>query len=83
VTIEFLHPTGREFAVAVADQDPMALLLFGEGHDQVARLLGDPGPVGMGCDARQIHPTPRQLDEKEHVEPAQPERLDRATLARS
>src|SRR6266702_6746616 len=33
---------GRELAVAVADQDPMAFPLLGEGHRQVARLLGDP-----------------------------------------
>src|SRR4029450_2130228 len=28
-------------------------------------------------DAGEIHATPRQLDEEEHVEPAQPKRLDR------
>src|SRR5262249_34848490 len=46
-------------------------------HDQVARLLHDPSPVGTGGDADEIHATPRQLDEKEHVKPAQPKRLDR------
>src|SRR6266540_4325870 len=74
---EDLVESGREFLVAVADQDPMALPLLGEGHDQVARLLHDPSPVGMGGDAGEIHATPRQLDEKEHVEAAQPKRLDR------
>src|SRR6266545_6845924 len=34
-------------------------------------------PVGMGGDAGEIHTTPGQLDEKEHIEPAQPDRLDR------
>src|SRR6266545_1306193 len=68
---------GREFAVAVADQDPMPLLLLGERHRQVARLLHDPGSVGIGGDTGEIHATPRQIDEEEHVEPAQPKRLDR------
>src|SRR4029453_11977248 len=70
---------GREFAVAVADQDPMPmpLVLLGEGHRQVARLLLDPGAVGIGGDAGEIDAGPRQLHEEEHVEPAQPERLDR------
>src|SRR6266511_1451005 len=63
---EDLVESGREFLVAVADQDPMAL-----------PLLHDPSPVGMGGDAGEIHATPRQLDEKEHVEAAQPKRLDR------
>src|SRR5206468_3526185 len=68
---------GREFAIPVADQDPMPLPLLGERHRQVARLLHDPGAVGIGTDAGEIHATPRQLDEEEHVEPAQPERLNR------
>src|SRR6266545_2265068 len=74
---EDLVEGGREFDVAVADQEPMPLLLVGQGHRQVARLLHDPGAVGIGGDAGEIHATPRQLDEEEHVEPAQPERLDR------
>jgi hypothetical protein len=39
---EDLVEGGREFAVAVADQDPMALRLLSQGHRQVARLLGEP-----------------------------------------
>jgi hypothetical protein len=49
---------GREFGVAVADQDPMALGLLSDGHDQVARLLRHPGTVGIGGDAGEIHATP-------------------------
>src|SRR6266536_1807790 len=55
---EDLVEDGREFAVAVADQDPVALPLLGEGHRQVARLLLDPGAVGSGGDAGEIHATP-------------------------
>jgi hypothetical protein len=36
-----------------------------------------PTAVGIGSDAGEIHATPGQFDEEEHVEPAQPERLDR------
>ena len=79
---EDLVEGGREFAVAVADQDPMPLLLLGEGHRQVARLLHDPGAVGIGTDAGEIDTTARQFDEEEHVEAAQPKRLDREEVTR-
>jgi hypothetical protein len=53
------------------------LLLLGESHGQVARLLGDPGAVRVGGDADEVHAAARQFDEEEHVEPMQPKRLDR------
>jgi hypothetical protein len=51
--------------------------LVGEGHDQVPRLLDDPGAVGVGGDSGEMDATACQVDEEEHVQPTQPTRLDR------
>jgi hypothetical protein len=44
-------------------------------------LLGDPSVVRVGGDAAEVHAAPRQLDEEEHVQPAEPERFDRKEVA--
>src|SRR5919198_6483000 len=74
---EDLVEAGSELAVAVADQEARLLLLIGDRHDQVARLLRDPGAVRISGHAGQMHATTLELDEEEHVQPSQPERLDR------
>jgi hypothetical protein len=43
---EYRVEGGSELAVAVADQEPEPLDVVAEVHDEVAGLLGDPGPVG-------------------------------------
>src|SRR5919204_5156928 len=53
------------------------LLLLGDRHDQVARLLRDPGAVRISGHAGQMHAPTLELDEEEHVQASQPERLDR------
>jgi hypothetical protein len=40
-------PHGREFAVAVAEQDPMPLRLLGQGHAQVAACWTTQAPSGF------------------------------------
>ncbi len=77
---EDLVEGGRELAVAVADHEARLLLLLGQRHDQVARLLGDPGAVWVGGDAGEMHAASRQFDEEEDVKPSQPERLDREEI---
>src|SRR6266511_4118128 len=73
---EHLIEGSRELAVAVANQEARPLLLVGDRHDQVARLLRDPGAVGVSGHAGQMHATTLELDEKEHVQASQPERVD-------
>ena len=41
---------GGELAVPVADQEPEPVGAFAKVHQQVAGLLGDPGPGGVGGD---------------------------------
>jgi hypothetical protein len=47
-----------ELAVAIADQDARPLLRIGQRHEQVARLLRDPGAVWVGGDACEVDATP-------------------------
>jgi pimeloyl-ACP methyl ester carboxylesterase len=43
---------GRELSSAVADEEPEPGDVFAEVHDQVAGLLGDPGPSGCAVTPR-------------------------------
>ena len=57
-------------AVPVADQEPELVGVVAEVHEQVAGLLGDPGPGGMGGDPGDVHPAGAVLDHDEDVEAA-------------
>ena len=46
---------GGELAVPVADQEPEPVGSVAEIHEEVAGLLGDPGPGRMGGDPGEVH----------------------------
>jgi hypothetical protein len=50
--------------------------LLAEFQQQVAGLLGDPGAVGVGGHAGQVHASGVQLDEAQHIQPSQPDGVD-------
>src|SRR5450759_3488979 len=64
-----------ELGVQVSDEEPGRAEVG--GHSEVAGLLGDPGPVGPCGDTPKMHPAAPELDEEQHVQPTQPDRLDR------
>ena len=66
----------RELAVAVTDRKPRLDAVVIKLHQQGARLLGHPGAVRVGRDPGQMHTASRQLDEEQHIEPLQEERVD-------
>ncbi len=70
----------REFGVAVVQQ--IAHVLQPLFDREVARLLAHPGAVGVGGHARQVHAPRSVLDEEQHVQGAQPRRLDGEEIAR-
>jgi hypothetical protein len=47
-----------------------------EVHEQVASLLGEPGPGGVGGDAEDVHSTGGVFDDEERVEPVQGDRVE-------
>src|ERR1043166_4079647 len=73
---EDLVEGSRELAVAVADQEPGPLLLLGQLHHQVARLLRDPSTVRVGGHTSEMDAATLELNEEEHMQAPQPERLD-------
>jgi hypothetical protein len=66
----------RELAVPVADQEPEPVGSIAEIHQQVACLLGHPGPGGVGGYPADMHPAAVVLDNNENVEAAQEDRID-------
>ena len=67
---------GGELAVPVADQEPEPVGAVAEVHQQVAGLLGDPGPGGVGGDPGDVHAAAVVLDHDEDVEAAQEDGVD-------
>jgi hypothetical protein len=68
-------------AVSVADQKDHRHTLVVEAHDQIARLLGHPGPVRVGRDTGDAHAPARKLDEEQDVEALQEQRVDGKEIA--
>jgi hypothetical protein len=64
---------------AVMDQESRAVKQAGEA--EIARLLGYPVSGGVGCAAGEVHAAALELDEEEHVEAAERERLDGEEIA--
>ena len=53
-----------------ADQEPELVGVFAEVHEQVAGLLGDPRPRGMGGDSSDMYAATAVFDHDEDVEAA-------------
>ena len=58
---------GGELGVAVADEEPEAPIGLVEVHEQVAGLLGEPLPGGVGGDAQDMDAAGGVLDDEERV----------------
>jgi len=67
---------GSELAVTVTDQEPEPVGSIVEVREQVAGLLGDPGPGGVGGDPGDVHAEAAVLDNHENVEAAQEDGVD-------
>jgi len=65
-----------ELTVPVADQEPEPVGAITEVHQQVAGLLGDPSPGGVGGDPGEVHAAAAVLDHDEDVEAAQEDSVD-------
>jgi hypothetical protein len=71
-----------ELAVAVTDHEPHAAHRFVvQVHEQVARLLSHPRPVGIRRGPGQVNPASRQLDEEQDVEALEEDRVDGQEVA--
>src|SRR6266487_6234776 len=71
----------RELAVAVTDEKPRPDAFVAKLHQEVACLLGHPAAIRVGRDPGQVDAPGRKLDEKQHVEALQEERVDGEEVA--
>ena len=62
---------GRELSGPIADEEPEPRDVFAEVHDEVAGLLGGPGPVGMRGHAQDVQVAVADLECEQDVEPPQ------------
>jgi hypothetical protein len=62
---------GGELTVPVTDQEPEPIGAIAEVHQQVAGLLGHPGPGRVGGDPGDVRAAAAVLDHHEDVESAQ------------
>ena len=60
----------------VADQEPEPIGAVVEVHQQVAGLLGDPGPGGVGGDPGEVHAAPVMLDHQQDVQATEEDGVD-------
>jgi hypothetical protein len=81
VGAEHLVEAARELAVAVTDEEAYWLLPLGERHHEVACLLGDPALARIRNHTTKVPAAAAQLDEEQHVQPAQPDGVDGQEVA--
>ena len=79
--VEDLIERTAELRVAIVDQKSEGLVTS-ELHDEVARLLGGPGPTRIRGAGDVLDPSRRQRDEEQHVDPLQEGSLDREEVTR-
>jgi hypothetical protein len=66
---EYRVERGGELRVSVPNQVPEPVRLFIQVHQQVAGLLGHPGPGGVGGDPQQVHRPAVHFDDEQYVQP--------------
>jgi hypothetical protein len=71
----------RELGVPVTDQESEPVDSVVEVHQQVPGCLRHPGTGRMCGNPDQGHPTPVKLDDKQDIQPGQPDRLHREKVA--
>lgn len=70
-----------ELRVPIMDQEARPLAAVAEIHQQVACLLAHPHRVGVARTREVLDPARADRDEEQHVQPAQPDRIDREEIA--
>src|SRR6266545_6331629 len=76
-----MRSKAAELRVAIVGQEARPLATLAEIHQQVARLLGHPRRVGVAGTGEVLGPARADRDEEQHVQPAQPDRIDGEEVA--
>jgi hypothetical protein len=78
---EHVVETPGELRVTVTQQQLYRPRSLSQHRQQVAGLLGDPGAVGVGGHPAKVDPPGVELDEDQHIQPPQPDGVDREEVA--
>ncbi|MGH2798994.1 MAG: hypothetical protein ACRDM0_15280, partial [Thermoleophilaceae bacterium] len=70
-----------ELAVAVVDKEAHRRRSIGQRPGKLPRLLDSPAPVRVRGATSEVNAARAKLEEEEHVEPTEPERLDGEEVA--
>ena len=65
----------------VAEQEADLPSSLVQHQQQVAGLLGGPAAVGVGSHPAEMDPSAVELDEEQHIQPPQPDRIDGEEVA--
>jgi len=76
VASEHAVKTVGEFPIPVADEETEGFPVLGQDPRELSGLLCDPLTARLGRASREMHTTTAQLDQEEHVESLEPDRLD-------
>jgi len=79
---EHLVEGAGELGVVVAEQKPDRKVLIVQVHRDVSCLLGHPCRVGVGRDPGENDPPATEVDEEQHKQRLEPDRLHREEVAR-
>jgi len=74
--LKHLIETPREFPIVIAEQETNWFRALGERPRHLTCMLRHSAVVGMGGAAGEVHVAGRHLDEEQHVQPPQPDRVD-------
>lgn len=75
IALENAVKTLDELLIPIANQEAERFLALRQRPGQLPSLLRHPRPARVGRAPREMHATSAELDEEEHVEPLQPDRL--------
>src|SRR4029450_104176 len=78
---EEIVESSAELGVPIAENIVHAASLLAQHQQQIPRLLGDPGAIGVGGDPGQVNPSGVQFDEEQHVQPFEPHGVDGEEVA--
>jgi len=76
LTAKYVIEPSRELGVPVADEETEGFPVLGQDPRELSGLLCDPLTARLGRASREMHTTTAQLDQEEHVESLEPDRLD-------
>jgi hypothetical protein len=82
LSVEDRVERARELPIVITDQELHRPVTLGKRENEVPRLLRRPRTIRTLAQTGKMHPPAGKLDEKQHIDPPQHDRVDREEVAR-